>query len=113
MKKLIIVLALCLSAFVQCLAQDYDFTSGDLYYKITSNVEPYTVEVVIGPDRALVTIPETVTNKGITYSVTSIGESAFSYCLSLQSVVIPNSVTSIGEWAFDEFYRIFGECIVN
>ena len=33
-------------------------------------------------------------------SVTSIGESAFSYCSSLTSINIPNSVTSIGVGAF-------------
>ncbi|MBE6321489.1 MAG: hypothetical protein E7073_00490 [Bacteroidales bacterium] len=36
----------------------------------------------------------------ITESVTSIGSSAFSYCTSLQSVTIPESVTSIGSNAF-------------
>ena len=33
-------------------------------------------------------------------SVTSIGEYAFSYCTSLESIDIPASVTSIGEYAF-------------
>ena len=33
-------------------------------------------------------------------SVTSIGESAFSYCTGLTSITIPNSVTSIGQYAF-------------
>ena len=34
-------------------------------------------------------------------SVTSIGDSAFSWCRSLSNIVIPSSVTSIGAWAFD------------
>ena len=47
-----------------------------------------------------VVIPASVTYNGITYSVTSIGSSAFWECTGLTSVTIPNSVTSIGEYAF-------------
>ena len=47
-----------------------------------------------------VVIPETVTYKGITYSVTSLGYRCFSYCINLTSITIPNSVTSIGEACF-------------
>ena len=47
-----------------------------------------------------VTILSTIENNGVTYSVTSIGEGAFSECTSLASIVIPSSVTSIGEYAF-------------
>ncbi|MEE1323361.1 MAG: leucine-rich repeat domain-containing protein [Bacteroidales bacterium] len=42
----------------------------------------------------------TITDSVRTYSITSIGNYAFSYCYGLTSVTIPNSVTSIGEGAF-------------
>ena len=88
----------------------YDFQSGDLYYKITSNSAPYTVEVTYQEkwsssnysSLTTATIPETVTYNGTTYSVTSIGDNAFYGCSSLTSVTIPNSVTSIGSQAFWE-----------
>ena len=47
-----------------------------------------------------VIIPESVEFKGISHSVTSIGERAFYECKGLTSVTIGNSVTSIGEEAF-------------
>ena len=49
-----------------------------------------------------VTIPASVTYSGKTYSVTSIGSSAFEDCSGLTSVVIPNSVTSIDSSAFED-----------
>ena len=45
-------------------------------------------------------IPTSVTYNGNTYSVTRIGNSAFSSCSGLTSVTIPISVTSIGKSAF-------------
>ena len=47
-----------------------------------------------------VVIPESVEFKGISHSVTSIGESAFENCSGLTSVTIGNSVKSIGGAAF-------------
>ena len=83
----------------------YDFQSGDLYYNITSDS---TVAVTYQEYNSssnyasiyTVTVPETVTYNGTTYSVTSIGDYAFRNCSSLTSVTIGESVTSIGEEAF-------------
>ncbi|MCI6324491.1 MAG: leucine-rich repeat domain-containing protein [Bacteroidales bacterium] len=83
----------------------YDFQSGDLYYDITSDTtvkvtyqENYSSNNYKGLTTA--TIPETVTNNGTTYSVTSIGNSAFYYCYSLTSITIGNSVTTIEDYVF-------------
>ena len=43
---------------------------------------------------------KTIIQADIGNTVTSIGTSAFNYCVTLPSVTIPNSVSSLGEGAF-------------
>ena len=79
---------------------------GDLYYYLDATNQ--TAEVTSQNSRypywsttiTTAIIPASVTYNSVTYSVTSIGWGAFSYCSGLTSVTIPNSVTSIGYEAF-------------
>lgn len=48
------------------------------------------------------TIPATVVNEGVAYTVTAVDRMAFQYCYDLTEVVIPGSVISIGQRAFAE-----------
>ena len=84
-----------------------DFEVDGIYYNITSSTDK-TVAVTYRGDYYYsddeyfgeVTIPESVTYSGNTYSVTSIGDCAFYNCSGLTSVELPNSVISIGNSAF-------------
>ena len=80
-------------------ASAYAFKVDGIAYN--KNGDGKSVYVAYGGDyTGPVTIPERVTYDGATYSVTSIGEFAFSGCTGLTSVTIPSSVTEIGEEAF-------------
>ena len=70
------------------------------YDVITKAKQATVIEKVTGYYSGSVVIPETVVYNNVTYSVTSIGDEAFSYCSGLTGITIPNSVTSIGVWAF-------------
>ena len=111
------------------IASKYDFESDGIYYNVLSEKDR-TVEVTSGGYnnyRGNIVIPDGVFNDGRTYTVTSIGDyafsdcdaltsvdlsstslttikgSAFSDCPALTSVELPASLTSIGD-------DMFGEC---
>ena len=71
-----------------------------IYYNLITKAK--VAEVTSNPNKytGSVNIPPSVSHGGITFTVTSIGEYAFSQCSGLTSVTIPNSVTSIGASAF-------------
>jgi hypothetical protein len=77
----------------------YDFTSDGIAYNITDAAKK-TVEVTSGGTcKGDIVIPPFVINSSIQYSVTSIGNAAFSLS-DITSISIPTSVTYIGNSAF-------------
>ena len=75
-----------------------NFTVNTINYTTTG---ASTVKVAVNANAiGKITIPETVSYAGTTYSVTSIGLQAFMNCVDLISVTLPSGITSIGSQAF-------------
>ena len=108
MKRILTLAAIALLALA---ANAYDFEVDGIYYNILNDDK---VEVTSSPSSngysGDVTIPESVTYNGTTYSVTSIGDNAFYGRSGMTSVTIPNSVTAIG---FNAFYACRGLTSIN
>jgi len=89
-------LAIALSMALQASASEPYFDSDGISYAVLS-IDGRTVAVTAYTgDNEAVSIPQQVTYEGTTYTVTRIGDHAFSHCTGLTSVTIPNSVTEIG-----------------
>ena len=106
MKHLKILFLLLLAVIGAQTVSAHDFEVDGIYYNKNGTNVTVTYQggslhenthVYIGS----VYIPSTVTYKGTTYSVTSIGDYAFLSCTGLSSVTIPNSVRTIGGSAFE------------
>ena len=101
MRKIKIWLATIVLSFGNLVASAYDFSVDGISYNVTSETD-LEVEVAKGVNRSYVKIPESVTNNGITYSVTSIGDMAFDGSYNLNLISIPSSVIYIGINAFSQ-----------
>ena len=102
MKKQVLLIVLMLMPLM-ARADYYGVKINGIYYDLNSTDK--VAEVTSDPSGTTkyfgsITIPNTVTYGGVTYSVTRIGTAAFSKSYSLTSVTIPNGVTSIRNSAF-------------
>lgn len=93
-----ILLCFCLLASVNVFAEAVEIDG--IYYNLVT--ETKQAEVTENPNKysGTVTIPESVTYNGVTYSVTSIGDYAFRLCSGLTSVTIGKGVKTIEYGAF-------------
>ena len=106
MKSFITSALLLLALLLPATATAYDFEVDGIYYfiynneAIVTNGHSWDWEWEYGSYSGDVTIPESVTYDGTTYSVTGIRSSAFANCNELTSVSIPNSVIIIEGYPF-------------
>ena len=104
-KKLFATVAILLCSIT---ANAHDFEVDGIFYQILSRTDNtvavtykgYFHDSYFNEYNYAVAIPASVTYNGTTYSVTTIGYSAFSSCTNLTNVTIPNSVTTIERSAF-------------
>ena len=104
MKKQLLFLTALITTII---GYSQTFTDNFITYQVISSQPPYTVQATnydFTNGSPTVTIPATVSNNSITYTVTVIGDQAFlgntTTGAQLTSVTIPNSVTFIGYRAF-------------
>ena len=102
MKMKRLITSALLALLMPVAAYAYDFEVDGIYYNYRNDAG--TVEVTESPSSNRyagdVTIPETVTYKGSTYTVKVISDWAFTGCNGLTSVAIGDSVSMIGFEAF-------------
>ena len=115
LRCVLFILLLCMAGMTKGYAYNFSAvceTGQTLYYTITDATNRYVKITYPGSStsspwsgftkpKGTLTIPSSVSNGETTYTVTEIGEYAFSNCGGLNgSLTIPNSVTFIGDYAF-------------
>jgi uncharacterized protein YjdB len=105
MNRITQIILLLVALLLPVTAAAYDFEVDGIFYNINGNEAIVTYQQYANYSyqsdyNGDVNIPESVTYNGTTYTVASIGNSAFRDCSGLTSITIPNSVISIGSSAF-------------
>ncbi len=94
------LLAIVVVGFLIVPGDDHDFEVDGIYYEIVDDIS-YSVKVVKHEYSGAVVIPKDLTYRGRNYTVTEIGDYAFSGCSKMTSISIPESVWHVGIGAFN------------
>lgn len=108
-KTLFILLFAILAVKTFALDFQYEYEGQTLTYHTISETECSVTgsRYLNGGD---LIIPKTVINDDVEYTITNIAEAAFSNCVHLQSVIIPNTITKIER---DAFHNCISLSVVN
>ncbi len=89
-------------AILPLMASAYDVKFNGIYYNLDASTKTATVTQGNSDEyySGTVSIPSTIKPDGVTYTVKTIGRSAFYICDKLTAVTIPTSVTTINDFAF-------------
>lgn len=103
-RRLVLILALLATTYT---VEAYDFVVDGICYNIIDVDGTKYAEVTQGTSgqsgySGKIVIPASVSNQGVSYRVTTIGELAFCYYDDLTSVELPNTITTIGSDAFSD-----------
>ena len=92
------LMMLCLFFITGMSTYAYDCEVDGIYYDLntTNHTANVTYAPLGGSYSGIVNIPEYIEYNGVTYTIVSIGDYAFSNCNGLTELTIGNSVTSIG-----------------
>ena len=116
MKKIILSLVLSTVSFCGAFAHDFMITQNGqkIYFNITDS-KKQTVEVTYGGSitdknsakpQGKIEIPAKVQHNQKVYSVTAIGQKAFSNATELTSIVLPGGITEINDFAFEKCTKL-------
>ena len=116
MKKIFLSLVLSTVTFCGAFAHDFMITKNGqkIYFNITDS-KKQTVEVTYGGSitdknsvkpQGKIEIPAKVEHNRKVYSVTAIGQKAFSNATELTSVILPGGITEIKDFAFEKCTKL-------
>ena len=98
MKKILCLSFILTIIFLDVFAQKDIITIDNVKYKLNQTTQ--TAKVIYAKNQKVITIPNSISNKKVTYTVNSIAESAFEDNDKLNKLSLPSTISSIANYAF-------------
>ncbi len=79
---------------------EYDFTSSNLKYRITSYNTAMCLGSTIASPSGNWRVPSEASYQGVNYMITAVGDRAFFQCSNITTIILGNNVETVGVYAF-------------